>query len=87
MNYAYFQKYLLGADHRIRFKKQCLKSKNILFENEQLQIGCKVVPLYDIYTSSNYLQVNLFIGNKTDKPIDSFKLDFRGSPNLNLFVE
>lgn len=87
MNYPHLQKYLSVGDSRSRFKKMCFKPKNILFENEQIQIGCKVQPLYDIYSSTNHLQIGLFIGNKTEKPIESFKLEFKGTPNLSLFVE
>jgi hypothetical protein len=82
-----FQKYITNTDQRQKFKKQCLKNKNILFENDQLQIGCKIIPLYDFYSSFNYLQINLFVGNKTDKALDNFKVDFRGTNNLELFVE
>lgn len=82
-----FQKYVTNADQRQKFKKQCLKGKNILYENDQLQIGCKIIPLYDFYSSSNYLQINLFIGNKTDKTLDNFRVDFRGTNNLELFIE
>jgi hypothetical protein len=85
MNYPQFQKHV-HQDQRSKFKKQCLRPKNILFENDQMQIGCKVVPLYDFYSSTNYLQINLFIGNKTDRPMDNFKVDFRGTNNIELFV-
>ena len=67
MNYPLFQKYITQSEPKNKFKKQCLKNKNILFENEHLQIGCKISPLYDIYSSTNYLHISLFIGNKTDK--------------------
>jgi Fe-S cluster biosynthesis and repair protein YggX len=87
MNSLHFQKYLAVGDSRVRFKKMCLKSKNILFENEQIQIGCKIQPLYDIYSSTNHLLISLFVGNKTGKSIDSFQLEFKGTPNLALFVE
>lgn len=86
MNYPLFQKHLPQSELRSRFKKQCLKPKNILFENEHLQIGCKVGPLYDLYSSSNYLHISLFIGNKSDKPLDSFRLDFRGTSNLEVYL-
>ena len=66
MNNQTLQKHLPTLDSKLKYKKQCLKVKNILFENEQLQIGCKILPLYDFYSSRNYLQINLFIGNKTD---------------------
>jgi hypothetical protein len=69
MNYSKFQKYVGQGEIKQKFKKQCLKQKNILFENEQMQIGCKISPLYDFYASENYLQINLFIGNKTDRPL------------------
>lgn len=87
MNYPYFQKYLTLPEQRLRFKKHALKNKNILFENEHLQIGCKVTPLYDFYSSTNYLQLNLFIGNKTDRNIPTFSLDFKGTNSLQLYVE
>ena len=74
MLYPSFQKHITQPDQKVKFKKQCLKDKNILFENDQLQLGCKVVPLYDFYSSQNYLQINLFIGNKTDRPLESFRL-------------
>ena len=87
MHYPHFQKYLGATEQKQKHKKQCLRQKNILLENEQLQIGCKIIPLYDFYSSTHYLQINLFIGNKTDRPMDSFQLDFRGTPNVELFVE
>lgn len=82
MNYINIQKHLNTLELRSKYKKQCLKVKNILFENDQLQIGCKVNPFYDFYSSTNYLQLNFFIGNKTDRPIDHFSLDFRATSNL-----
>jgi len=82
MAYNKFQKHVNGAEPRQKFKKQCLKSKNIIFESEQIQIGCKVQNIYDFYSSSNYLQINMFIGNKLDKSIDHFKLDFKTTSNL-----
>ena len=37
-------KYLPSGEAKIKYKKQSLKPKNILFENETIQIGCKVSP-------------------------------------------
>lgn len=80
-------KYLPTAESRLKFRKQCLKSKNILFENDCLQIGCKVLPFYDFYSSKNYLQVQLFIGNKTARRLQAFKIAYKGTENLELFIE
>lgn len=64
MIYNKFQKFVPQGEARHKLKKQCLKNKNILYENEQIQIGCKVTALYDFYSSENHLQINIFIGNK-----------------------
>ena len=71
----------------MKFRKQCLKAKNILFENENLQIACKVSSFYDFYSSRNYLQMQMFIGNKSQKKIHNFSLHYKGTRNLELFVE
>lgn len=85
--YPNFQKYVTTPEGRTKFKKQCLRRKNILFENEQVQLGCKVTPLYDFYSSQHYALINLFVGNKTNQPIQDFSLKLRGSPNLKVWVE
>ncbi len=69
-----FTKYLPSPENRKKFKRQCLKVKNILEENESIQIGCKIEKLYDFYTSKNFVQVNIFIGNKMSKPIERYSI-------------
>ena len=69
MKHPLLLRQLSSHEARSKFKKQCLRGKNILFENEQLQVGCKIHSFYDFYSSQNYLQINLFVGNKTDRPI------------------
>ena len=87
MSVPLLQKYLPSSSHKSKYKKQCLRQKNILFQNDQLQLSCKIISIYDFYSSSNYLQINLFIGNKTTQPIDLFRIEFRGTNNLEMFVE
>ena len=82
-----FNKFVSSPESRLKFKKQCLKAKNILFENDNLQIATKLSPFYDFYTSRNYLQMQIFIGNKTQKKIQNFHLHYKGTRNLELFVE
>lgn len=82
-----FNKLIASPEARLKFKKQCLKIKNILFENDSVQIGCKILPFYDFYSSRNYLQMQIFIGNKTNKKIQRFSVQYRGTANLELFVE
>ena len=85
--YSKFNKFVSSPEARLKFKKQCLKPKNILFENDALQIACKVLPFYDFYTSTNYLQMQLFVGNKTNRKLQNFTIHYKGTPNLELFVE
>ena len=75
-------KYITSSEGRTKFKKQCLKVKNILFENDCIQIGCKMSPFYDFYASKNYMQMQIFVGNKTQKKIQNFSLHYKGTPNL-----
>ena len=82
-----FNKFCTSPDTRLKFKKQCLKPKNILFENDHFQIASKLTPFYDFYTSRNYLQIQIFIGNKTHNKIHNFTLHYKGTRNLELFVE
>jgi len=37
-----FNKYLPNQENRKKFKRQCLKVKNILEENDSIQIGSKI---------------------------------------------
>lgn len=74
---------LIGTpDGRFKYKKQCLKVKNILFENDSVQIGCKILPFYDFYSSRNYLLMQIFVGNKTNKKFTRFNIHYKGTPNL-----
>lgn len=82
-----FNKFLPTQDARLKFRKQTLKLKNILFENDNIQIASKLTPFYDFYSSRNFLHMQIFIGNKTARKIPTFTLHFRGTPNLELFVE
>lgn len=77
-----FNKLIPSPEGRTKFKKQCLKTKNILLENDTVQLGCKILPFYDFYSSKHYLQIQIFIGNKTNKKITNFSLSFKGTPNL-----
>lgn len=52
-----------------------------------MQIGCKIIPLYDFCSSEHHLQINLFVGNKTDSIIDRFTIDYRGTNNLQVYLE
>ena len=79
-------KYLPSAEAKIKYKKQSLKPKNILFENESIQIGCKVTPFYDFYSSKNFLMIQIFVGNKTQKKIQNFSIHYKGTPNLELYL-
>ena len=81
-----FNKLVGSPEARLKYKKQCLKSKNILFENDSLQIGCKILSFYDFYSSKNYLQMQIFIGNKTNKKLQRFNIHYRGTSNLELYV-
>ena len=80
-----FNKLVGSPEARLKYKKQCLKSKNILFENDSLQIGCKILPFYDFYSSKNFLQMQVFIGNKTNKKLQRFNIQYRGTANLELY--
>lgn len=80
-------KHLPTPESKFKYRKQCLKPKNILFENDSLQLGCKVLPFYDFYSSKNYLQLQLFIGNKTSRRLQSFRISYKATSNLELFVE
>lgn len=80
-------KLVSSPEARLKFRKQCLKPKNILFENDSLQIGCKVSSFYDFYSSRNYLHMQIFIGNKTHRKIHNFTLHYKGTRNLELFLE
>lgn len=77
-----FNKLICSPDARLKYKKQCLKNKNILFENDSIQIGSKILPFYDFYASKNYLQMQIFIGNKTNKKLQRFNLQYKGTSNL-----
>lgn len=82
-----FNKFIGSAEARLKYKKQCLKNKNILFENDSVQIGCKILGFYDFYSSKNFLQMQIFIGNKTNKKMQRFSIQYRGTPNLELYLE
>ena len=77
-----FNKLIGSPEARLKYKKQCLKNKNILFENDSVQIGCKIIHFYDFFTSKNYLQMQMFIGNKTNKKLQRFNIKYRGTSNL-----
>ncbi len=44
-----FNKLIDSPEAHLKYKKQCLKNKNILFENDSVQIGCKIIPFYDFF--------------------------------------
>lgn len=77
-----FNKLIGSSDAKLKYKKQCIKNKNILFENDSIQIGSKILPFYDFYASKNYLQIQIFIGNKTNKKLQRFNIQYRGTSNL-----
>jgi hypothetical protein len=81
-----FNKLIVSPEARLKYKKQCLKNKNILFENDSVQIGSKIMPFYDFYTSKNYLQMQIFIGNKTQRKLQRFNLHYKGTANLELHI-
>lgn len=87
MQNSKLNKYLVTPESKVKYRKQCLKQKNILYENDSVQIGCKLLPFYDFYTSRNYLQLQVFIGNKTNHRLQAFKVAYKGTRNLELFVE
>lgn len=82
-----FNKLVGTPEARLKYKKQCLKVKNILFENDSVQIGCKILPFYDFYASRNYLLMQIFIGNKTSRRLQRFSTQYRGTSNLELYLE
>ena len=75
-------KYLHSSELKLKYKKQCLKTKNILYENDCVQIGCKFLPFYDFYSSKNFVQMQIFVGNKTQKKIQNFTIHYKGTSNL-----
>ena len=77
-----FNNFVNSQEAKLRFRKQCLKQKNILFENDKLQIASKTSVFYDFYSSRNYLQMQIFIGNKTPKKIHNFSIHYKGTRNL-----
>lgn len=79
-------KLVVSRESKCRFKKQSLKAKNVLFENDHVQLATKVLPFYDFYTSSYYVQLQVFVGNKTDRKLSGFVLAYRGTNNLELFI-
>lgn len=69
-------------DKRTKYKLSVLKPKSILFENEGLQIGLKHSLIYDFYSSKYYLQLSVFFGNKSNKSIKDFQIEYKGNPEL-----
>ena len=59
-----------------------MKGKNILYENDCIQIGCKLTGFYDFYSSKNFIQMQIFVGNKTQKKIQNFNIHYKGTSNL-----
>jgi hypothetical protein len=43
--------------------------------------------MYDFYTSQFYLQINIFIGNNSNKTIEKYEISFQGTNNLGVFIE
>ena len=53
-----------------------MKGKNILYENDCIQIGCKLTGFYDFYSSKNLLVIKL------KKKIQNFNIHYKGTSNL-----
>jgi hypothetical protein len=59
------------------FKLSCLKNKSNLYENPLIQIGF-LSGLIE-HEGNIYLQISLFIGNKTQSPINEFSIKYVGN--------
>ena len=81
------RKTLDTEEKRNKYRLSVLKAKSILFENDSLQIGLKSSLIYDFYSSKYYLQLAVFFGNKTNKPIKDFQIEYKGNSSLEMWME
>ena len=58
-----------------------------MFENEHIQIGYKSQAVYEnIHNFQNFIELNLFIGNKTNDVIKDFQIEYKADKNQLLYA-
>ena len=58
----------LSSEELIRFKRTLLKPKEILYKDQNIEVGC-LTQLLD----SNRIKVCLVVTNRTDSPLNSYQ--------------
>ncbi|KRX00517.1 Coatomer/clathrin adaptor appendage, Ig-like subdomain [Pseudocohnilembus persalinus] len=68
-----------------KFKMSNLKTKSVLLDTKEVQFGVKTQLIFDYLSSRNHLLVQIFIGNKTQEPIQDISLEFFGDHTSELW--
>ena len=70
-----------SGQNMTRFKKGCLKSKAIIFENDFLQIGS--ISSIEIHNNGkNYLKIELYFLNKSDTTLVNSNFQYIGASSI-----
>eukprot|EP00825_Cyclidium_porcatum_P029314 TRINITY_DN3132_c0_g2_i1.p1 TRINITY_DN3132_c0_g2~~TRINITY_DN3132_c0_g2_i1.p1 ORF type:complete len:400 (+),score=64.43 TRINITY_DN3132_c0_g2_i1:521-1720(+) len=77
----------LTLSHQRRYKISNLRSKCILLESVEIQIGLKTNLIFDYLSQRHHLKLSIYVGNKTHNPIQNLQLTYCGCDNCDVWTK